>query len=62
MTTDAKIRLILSAVGVEQIEVLYPEGQRDQAWLLCGQLLPQLERLEQSLTEPAGERRDTETS
>jgi hypothetical protein len=47
--------LTLSSRGVEQIEVLYPPGQRDQAWLLCRQLLPELERLEQTLAEFPGE-------
>jgi hypothetical protein len=55
MKTHPKINLVFSPVGVEQIEVLYPPGQRDQAWLLCRQILPQLERLEQSLAEPEGE-------
>jgi hypothetical protein len=43
--------LTLSSRGVEQMQVLYPPGQRDQAWLLCRQLLPELERLEQNLAE-----------
>jgi hypothetical protein len=48
-------RLTLSGREIEQIEVLYPPGQRDQAWLLCRQLLPTLERLERTLTEFPGE-------
>jgi hypothetical protein len=43
--------ITVSSRGVEQIEVLYPPGQRDQAWLLCRQLLLELERLEQNLAE-----------
>jgi len=45
----------MSNRGVEEIEVVCPPGQRSQAWLLCRQLLPQLETLEQSLTEPRSE-------
>jgi hypothetical protein len=55
MKNHPKINLVLSPLGVEQIEVLYPPGQRDAAWLLCRQLLPQLQRMEQSLAEPQGE-------
>ena len=51
MTKHPRINLVLSASGVELIELLYPHGQRSQAWLLCRQILPQLERLEQSLAE-----------
>ena len=47
--------LTLSSRGVEQIEVLYPPGRRQAAWLLCRQLLPALERLEQTLAEFPGE-------
>ena len=54
-TIHPKINLILSVSGVEQIEVLYPPGQRSRAWLLCRQILPQLERLEQSLAETHAE-------
>jgi hypothetical protein len=51
MNTHSKIHLVVSGAGVEEIEVLYPPGQRQAAWLLCLQLLPQLERLERTLTE-----------
>jgi len=54
MKKHPKINLVLSNSGVEQIEVVYPPGQRSQAWLLCQQILPELGRLEQSLMEPAG--------
>jgi len=55
MKFHPEICLVLSPSGVEQIEVLYPPGQRDQAWLLCRQLLPELERLEHTLAEIPGE-------
>jgi hypothetical protein len=55
MKAHPKINLVLSTLGVEQIEVLYSPGQRDQAWLLCRQLLPALERLEQTLAGDPGE-------
>jgi hypothetical protein len=55
MPYPLKMYVSLSSRGVEQIEVLYQPGQRDRAWLLCRQLLPQLEMLEQALSKPSGE-------
>ena len=46
-----KMYLSLSSQGVEQIDVLYPQGQREQAWLLCRQILPHLEGLDRGLAE-----------
>jgi hypothetical protein len=55
MKSYSEIHLVLSPSEIEQIEVLYPPGQRDQAWLLCRRLIPELERLEQTLAEFPGE-------
>ena len=41
--------LTMSDHRVEEIEVVYAPGQRNRAWSLCQQILPELERLEQSL-------------
>lgn len=46
--------LTMSDRRVEEIEVVYPIGQRPNAWLLCQQLLRELERLERSLAESEG--------
>jgi hypothetical protein len=35
---------------IAEIEVVYAPGQRNRAWSLCQQILPELERLEQSLS------------
>jgi len=51
MTYPFELCLSLSNRRVEQIEVLHPPGQRQVAWLLCRQLLPELEKLEQTLAE-----------
>src|SRR5690242_19426059 len=55
MKTDPKVHLVVSPSGVEQIEVLYPPGQREGAWLICRQLLPHLERLDCTLTNTTRE-------
>jgi hypothetical protein len=51
MPNPLTMNVNLSSQGVEQIEVLYPPGQRQAAWLLCRQLLPHLEGLDRGLAE-----------
>ena len=41
--------LTMSDRRVEEIEVVYAPGQRNRAWELCQKILPELEKLEESL-------------
>ena len=52
MTYAFELCLSVSNRQVKQIEVLYPSGQRQIAWILCRQVLPQLEKMERLLGEP----------
>lgn len=36
------LNIVVSAKGVEQVEVLYRPSQRDEAWKLCLDYLPLL--------------------
>lgn len=53
MNWPLRMYLTLSDRSVEEIEVVFAPGQRDRAWRLCQQVLPELERLEASLAAPA---------
>lgn len=62
MCCPVTMHVTVSQRGVSEIEVVYPPGQRHQAWHLCRQLFPKLENLELILTEgtvePRPPRRD----
>jgi hypothetical protein len=49
MPNPLMMYLSLSSQGVEEIEVLYPPGQREEAWKFCRECLPQVAKLDSDL-------------